>query len=270
MSVDYAELTGRNAGFLSEREQEMLRRSRVLVCGVGGMGGAAAASMVRAGLGAVTLTDPDRFEVSNLNRQTFAFVDTLGEPKAEEARSALLRINPGLSARVVGSDWVERLDELLPTHPVVVNGMDDVRAGIRLYRKAREHGATVIDAYTSPYPSVTVVGPGDPCPEERLGFPTVGTAAEELSAHQLEEARRIEIEYVARVSSGIGRLDSRIVHEIIAHQRPRSSFCPVVTIAGNMMAFEAIGRLLGRRSGAGCDGYFVDLWSGRIERGGTS
>jgi hypothetical protein len=36
------------------------------------------------------------------------------------------------------------------------------------------HGATVIDAYTSPLPSVTVVRPADPRPEVRLGFPTVG------------------------------------------------------------------------------------------------
>ena len=268
--VDYAELTDRNAGFLSEREQETLRSSRVFVCGVGGMGGAAAASMVRAGLGAITISDPDRFETSNLNRQTFAFVDTLGASKAEAARSALLRINPGLCVRVVGPDWVEGLDDLLPTHRVVVNGMDDARAGIQLYRKAREHRATVIDAYTSPYPSVTVVGPDDPRPEERLGFPTLGTPAEELSADQLEQARRIEIDYVARVSTGIGRLDPRIVQEMLSRRRPRSSFCPVVTIAGNMMAFEAIGCLVGRGSGAGCEGYFVDLWSGRIERGAAS
>jgi hypothetical protein len=266
VSVVYEELTGRNAGFVTEVEQATLRSSRVLVCGVGGMGGAAAHTLARVGVGRLTITDPDFFDASNLNRQTFANIDTLGAPKAEATRAALLRINPTLDVRVVGANWVECLDELLAEHGVVVNAMDDPRAGIQLYREARAWGVTVVDAYTSPYPSVTAVGPEDPRPEERLEFATVGVPAADITTEQLRDAFLAELDYVSRVSTGIGRLDPRVVAEIIEGGRPRSSFCPVVTIAGNLMAFEAIGCLLGRPSGAGPEGYFVDLWSGRIER----
>ena len=168
MTVTYEELTERNAAFVTADEQSSLRSSAVFVCGVGGMGGAAAEALVRAGVGALALADHDRFEASNLNRQSFAFLDTLGMEKTRVTREALERINPELRIEVFDGDWVDRLDDLLVRYPVVVNGMDDVRATIRLYRKAREHGATVIDAYTSPYPSVTVVRPDDPRPEERL------------------------------------------------------------------------------------------------------
>jgi hypothetical protein len=44
----------------------------------------------------------------------------------------------------------------------------------------------------------------------------------------------------------------------------------VVIIAGNLMAFEAIGVLLGRPSGPGHRGYFLDLWTGRVERPGLT
>lgn len=266
MTVTYEALTGRNAGFLDDEEQETLRDGRVFVCGVGGMGGAAVHALARAGVGHLSITDPDHFEASNLNRQAFAYVDTLGTPKADTVRAALLRINPELRVDIVGDDWVSRLDRILPEHPVVVNGMDDLRAGIALYRKAREHGTTVVDAYTSPYPSVTVVRPDDPRPEERLGFPTVGVPVGKLTEEQLRSAQLVEIAWVARVSSGIGRLEPRVVEEIISGRRPRSSFAPVVTVAGSLMAFEAIGCLLGRPSAAGHVGYFFDLWSGAVER----
>jgi hypothetical protein len=266
MSATYEEMTARNAGFLTARDQAVLRTSSVFVCGVGGMGGAAAHVLARAGVGRLTLADPDCFEASNLNRQTFAFADTLGVPKAEATRDALRRINAELTVEVLGGEWVEELDRILPGHRVVVNGMDDMRAGIRLYRGARQHGATVVDAYTSPHPSVALVRPGDPRPEERLGFPTVGVPTEDLTEEQLRASFLIEVLYASRVSNGVSRLAPDVVEEILAGRRPRSSFAPTVILAGSLMAFEAIGCLLGWESGAGCEGYFVDPWSGRIER----
>ena len=57
MAFSYAELTTRNAGFLTPAEQATLRDAAVFVCGVGGMGGAAVQSLVRAGLGKLTIAD---------------------------------------------------------------------------------------------------------------------------------------------------------------------------------------------------------------------
>ena len=266
MSATYEAITSRNAGFLTRDDQEVLRTSSVLICGVGGMGGAAAQTLARVGVGRMAITDPDRFEPSNLNRQTFAFLDTLGQKKSAVTRAALRRINPEIRVDVLGDDWTASLDRILPVHRVVVNGMDDIRAGIELYRKAREHGATVVDAYPSPCPSVFVTSPDDPRPEERLGFPTVGVPAAALDEAEVQAAFLAEVDFVRCCSSGIDRLDPGVVAEILTGARPRSSFCPVVTIAGNLMAFEAVGCLLGRPSGAGPEGYFLDPWSGRVER----
>jgi hypothetical protein len=233
------------------------------------MGGAAVHSLARAGIGTLAITDPDRFEATNLNRQTFANVDTLGAPKVEVTSAALRRMNPCLAVEVVGDDWLARLDDLLTRHPVVVNAMDDVRAGISLYRRARELGATVVDAYTSPCPSVTVVRAGDPMPEERFGFPTVGVPIEEISAELVRGAFQAEVAYVARASTSLEHFEPRVAHEILAGRRPRSSFAPVVMIAGTLMAFEVIRCILGRDSCAGYRGYFFDPWAGRVEAPGA-
>ena len=88
MSFDYYSFTGRNIGFIDEREQQLLRQARVFVFGVGGMGGAAFMALARAGVGKFVIADIDRFEVSNLNRQVFAFADEVGREKATVAAEA--------------------------------------------------------------------------------------------------------------------------------------------------------------------------------------
>ena len=264
----YTTLTNRNAGFLSRDQQEKLRYSGVFVCGIGGMGGAALQALVRAGVGRVAVADFDHFEATGLNRQVFASTENLGRDKTRATREALLKINPELDVEIFGREWVDHLDHVLGRYPVVVNGMDDIRAGIHLYRKARERNATVIDAYTSPFPSVTVVTPQDPRPEERLGYPTLGIPVRHLTERQLQLSFMRELSYVLAASSGIRKLDPVVAEEILRGRRPHSSFAPVAITAGNLMAFEAIRAVLDLPSGAGHEGYLLDLWGGRVERPG--
>src|SRR3954465_13671703 len=196
LHFDYDAMVGRNAGFVSPEEQRRLRDGRVFICGVGGMGGAAAMALARAGVGRFIIADFDRFDISNLNRQTFAFAETVGAGKAEVTRERLLAINPSMEITTYGREWPGHLDALLADCKVVVNGMDDIPAGIALYRKARELDVTVVDAYTAPLPSVTVVRPADPRPEERLDYPTRSVPIESITTAMRDECLRREIEYV--------------------------------------------------------------------------
>jgi len=127
-AFDYAEMTTRNAGFVTDAEQAALRTTPVFVCGVGGMGGAAVQSLARAGMERLAIADMDRFEVSNLNRQVFADMANVGTGKVEATVERLAAINPGLRPRTYGAEWTERLDEILAEHRIVVNGMDDLAA----------------------------------------------------------------------------------------------------------------------------------------------
>ncbi|MEP6989887.1 MAG: ThiF family adenylyltransferase [bacterium] len=265
-AFSYAEMIGRNAGFVTDGEQALLREGSVFVCGVGGMGGAAIQSLVRAGVGRLTIADMDVFEVSNLNRQVFATLDSVGTEKTSATVAAIARINPDARVTVHDGSWVERLDDILPSHRVVINGMDDLAAGIALYRKAREHGATVIDAYTSPLPSVTVVRPVDPRPEERLGFPTVGTDWRALTRAQVDACKTAEAIYVMVHSSSADHIDLAVAAEMLAGTRPRPSFAPMVIETGTLMAFEALKLLLHRPSGVDYRGVFLNPWTMATER----
>lgn len=263
---DYAEMTTRNRGFVTEAEQARLRAAHVFIPGTGGMGGAALMALVRAGVGRFTIADIDTFEVSNLNRQLFATLDTVGRPKAEAARDGALRINPDAQIDLMGAEWTAELDRVAAEVDVIVNGMDDAAAGVHLYRRAKAHGRTVIDAYASPLPSVTVVKPGDPRLEERLGYPTVGVEWTRIDAAMKAECLVREIEYVLTHSSSHKHVDLDVAAEVAAGKRSRFSFSTMVTMAGTLMAEEAIRVLLGRPDGTDCHGYFLNTHAVRIER----
>jgi molybdopterin/thiamine biosynthesis adenylyltransferase len=259
-------MTGRNIGFVSEGEQRLLHGGSVFIAGVGGMGGAAVQSLARAGVGHFAIADIDRFEISNLNRQVFATLDNIGANKVETTRSAIASINPDATVTTFGADWLERLDEILVDNKVVINGMDDIAAGIMLYRKAREHRATVIDAFISPLPSVVVVSPDAPRPEERLHFPSLGREVSSLSRADLDRCREAEVLYVMSSSSSVNHIDMNVAAELLAGTRARPSFAPMVIITGNLMAIEALQLLLGRASTVDHRGAFFNPWTFEVVR----
>lgn len=83
-----------------------LRAARVLVVGVGGVGGAVAEMLVRAGVGHITLVDADRIQTSNINRQLVALHSNVDTPKVAAWRKRLLDIQPELDLVVV-EDFLE-------------------------------------------------------------------------------------------------------------------------------------------------------------------
>jgi len=262
----YPEFATRNLGFVGADEQAHLRDARVFVCGVGGMGGAALMAMVRAGIGRFVIADIDVFEVSNLNRQVFANAATLGHGKAESAAEAARAINPEIEIEVFGAEWSERLGEIAARCKVIVNGMDDIPAGIHLYRTAKAAGASVIDAYMSPLPSVIVVKPDDPRPEARLRYPTQSKDWRSIDEADRRACMLAEIEYVMLHSSSRKHVDLAVAAEVAAGRRSRMSFAPMVISTGMLMAYEAIALILGKPTRTDCRGWFLNPHQAKVER----
>jgi len=73
---------------------ERLRRTRVIIFGLGGVGSWCAEALVRSGVGHLTLVDPDCVDITNINRQLPALASTVGRPKVEVLRERFLDINP--------------------------------------------------------------------------------------------------------------------------------------------------------------------------------
>jgi molybdopterin/thiamine biosynthesis adenylyltransferase len=83
--------------------QQRLLDSRALIIGMGGLGSPAAMYLAAAGIGRLVISDYDRVEPSNLQRQIVHRHDDIGQPKALSARATLLSINPDIEVTAV--DW---------------------------------------------------------------------------------------------------------------------------------------------------------------------
>jgi len=265
MAFDYKEFTTRNIGFVSEAEQDRLRNATVFVCGTGGMGGAAVQSLIRAGVGHLILADIDEYEVSNLNRQVFCTLDSVDQHKAKATRDACLKINPDALIEVYKADWTDHVDALVGKADVVINGTDDLGASLLLYRTAKACGKAVIDAYASPLPSVYVTRPSDQMPEERLGYPTIGTDWDKLSDQQRADAFLAEAHHVMLHSSSRNHIDLELAGDVAAGKRSRMSFAPMVISTGTLMAYEALAIVLGKQTKTDARGWFFNPYTAKAE-----
>ncbi len=257
----YEELYTRNIGFVDENEQAILRKSRVAVLGVGGMGGVVGQVLARAGVGALSILDKDAFEPSNNNRQVYADSASWGRLKVEVTAEAIRRINPEIDVRVEHHFGRDNVDRVLAGVDVAINGMDELAACILLWRSARERRIPLVDAWSAPLPNVFVLRPSDPRPEEFLEYPTRHVDVDEVAPF-VDESKLREALHVALHSRSLRYLDMQIIREIMSGERARISFAPMVWGAGLMMAWEAIKLRLRKGSIASCYGRFWDPWRG--------
>jgi adenylyltransferase/sulfurtransferase len=105
--------------------QERLLESKVLVVGAGGLGCPAALYLAAAGVGRLTLADPDRVDASNLQRQVLYHTGDVGRLKVDVAAERLRALNPDvLVERVAERVEARNARRVLEGHDVVLDGTD--------------------------------------------------------------------------------------------------------------------------------------------------
>ncbi len=147
-TFDYQKAFSRNLGFIKPEEQERLRKARIAIAGLGGVGGIQAVALARMGVGRFTLADLDIFELTNFNRQMGASVDTIGRKKTEVTREMIHAINPTAEVRTLDQGiQPSTIDTFLEGADLVIDALDfgcfDER--FLLYAKTREKGLWVFN-----------------------------------------------------------------------------------------------------------------------------
>ena len=103
-----------------------LTRARVILFGVGGVGGWCAEALVRSGIGHLTLVDPDCVDVTNINRQLPATTRTVGRPKVEVLHERLLEINPLCEVTARQERYTLGADFQLAGYDVMIDAIDSL------------------------------------------------------------------------------------------------------------------------------------------------
>ena len=145
----YEEAFTRNVGLISPEEQQRLRRTRVAIVGMGGVGGVHAVTFARLGVGAFTIADPDIFAVANTNRQYGATVKAMGRSKVEVMAEVLRDINPEVDIRIIREPLcADNVRKFFQDANLFVDGIDFFELDTRrlLFRVAAEQGLYAITA----------------------------------------------------------------------------------------------------------------------------
>ncbi|MCI5862812.1 MAG: tRNA threonylcarbamoyladenosine dehydratase [Lachnospiraceae bacterium] len=138
----------RFAMLIGKDKIEELNKKKVIIFGLGGVGGSLAEALTRAGIGHFTLVDKDSFDETNLNRQLFATYKTVGMNKTDVAKEKMLSINPNAEIETRKMFFLpENSDEFdFSQYDYVVDAIDNVTAKIALILKAKKEGANVISS----------------------------------------------------------------------------------------------------------------------------
>lgn len=131
---------------LGDDAVKRLADAKVVVFGIGGVGGYVVEVLARSGVGTIDLVDNDTVNVTNINRQIIALHSTIGMAKVEVAERRIKDINPCCNVTTYRMFYLpDNADAIdLAKYDYVVDCIDTVVAKIELIRRCKALGVPVI------------------------------------------------------------------------------------------------------------------------------
>ena len=133
---------------IGEEPLNKIKKARVFIAGLGGVGGYIAEALVRAGVGCVGLCDYDIVDTTNINRQIYALTDTVGQSKIDIARKRIEKINPEAIVKLypfkLNADTISTVP--IGEYDYVADAIDDVKAKVLLIKSSLKNGTPIISA----------------------------------------------------------------------------------------------------------------------------
>lgn len=135
-----------------------LKNSRVIVFGVGGVGGYVCEALARSGVGGIDIVDNDTVSISNINRQIIALHSTIGRLKVDVMKERLLDINPQIMVNAYNCFFLKETENQFDfeKYDYIVDAIDTVSGKLSL--------AVIADRFNIPV--ISAMGAGnktDPC-----------------------------------------------------------------------------------------------------------
>ena len=138
----------RTSLLVGEEAISKLNNSKVLIFGVGGVGGYVAEALARTGVGSITIVDKDTVSESNINRQIIALHSTVGRDKVDVLKERMLDINPDIQVDAKKCfflpDNAHEFD--FAQYDYIVDAVDTVTAKLQIIVQAKEASVPVISA----------------------------------------------------------------------------------------------------------------------------
>lgn len=125
---------------------ERLKNAKVILFGLGGVGGYAAEALARSGIGQIDLVDDDTINLTNLNRQILATHATIGQYKVDVAAERIRQIDPSITVHAYRTfflpETAAEFDFL--QYDYVLDAIDTVTGKLALIECAKKAGTKII------------------------------------------------------------------------------------------------------------------------------
>lgn len=133
---------------LGSETMDKLSQLKVIVFGIGGVGSWCVESLVRSGIGNITIVDSDTVASSNINRQIHATTLTVGKPKTEVMKARLLEINPNVNITAIQKiyDADSCSDFELDKYDYIIDAIDSIYNKVHLLRTASNTQAVLFSS----------------------------------------------------------------------------------------------------------------------------
>jgi len=188
--------------------QERLKKAKVFIAGMGGLGSPISIYLAVAGVGKLTIVDYDTVDLSNLNRQIVHWDKDIDRKKVESAYEKLSGFNPDIDIERLAEKITEdNISDLVGDNDLIVDAMDNIPTRLLLNQVAISKKIPIFHGAVYGFDGrVTTIIPGKtPClrclyPKIPLAskFPVVGVAPAVIGCIQAAEV----IKYIV----GIGEL----------------------------------------------------------------
>ncbi len=136
----------RTASLIGEENVQKLTRARVLVFGVGGVGGYVCEALARSGVGYFRLVDFDTVALSNVNRQIVATRQTVGRKKTDVMKERIVQINPEAVVEISDLFFAPDSELSFDGYDYVVDAIDSVKSKAEIVCRAIALNTPVISA----------------------------------------------------------------------------------------------------------------------------
>ena len=139
-------LFSRTETLIGKEAIKKLTQAKVIVFGLGGVGGYTVEALARAGVGSIDLVDNDEINITNINRQIYALHSTIGSAKVDLAHKRIRDINPDINSNIYKKFFSsENSNEFnFSQYDYIIDAIDTVNSKIELIIKAKEANTPII------------------------------------------------------------------------------------------------------------------------------
>lgn len=133
---------------ITEDELNIINNKKILLVGVGGVGGYALESLVRSGFRDITIIDGDDIAPSNLNRQIVAKIDNIGKSKVNEAKMRMESINSDVNIKIVNTFLsLDNFESYInQEYDYILDCIDDIKIKVELIKYANKKNIKIISS----------------------------------------------------------------------------------------------------------------------------